>query len=254
MYGSKTTAVKPQRAQSSRDELINNRYNLSEPEGVYPLDGSHSGINKYPDFQPWKHTVKEDHIAVDHLQRGYFESPQVGNELLSARNIMHQLLRSKNSLESLSSNVLMAMDLRARNNRVGPGTYKPPPRVTLTDQKRENWLKDLANSEVPLRKLARTIPHGVRNKTLIEQCVSKKIPITRAIWFVRCVSTNELRGLKRKVEPISNTHGCKNGPPRCWNLLKVVSRLPQIRVVSTGKGKLEDECKLSAKICIKLVH
>lgn len=198
MYGSKTTAVKPQRAQSSRDELINNRYNLSEPEGVYPLDGSHSGINKYPDFQPWKHTVKEDHIAVDHLQRGYFESPQVGNELLSARNIMHQLLRSKNSLESLSSNVLMAMDLRARNNRVGPGTYKPPPRVTLTDQKRENWLKDLANSEVPLRKLARTIPHGVRNKTLIEQCVSKKIPITRAIWFVRCVSTNELRGLKRK--------------------------------------------------------
>lgn len=199
--------------QSSREELIHNRYNLTEPQGIYPLDSfptssssndfiSHINAtnngHKYPDFQPWKHSPKEDAVAIDHLQKGYYEPPQVANELLSARNIMHQLLRSNSSLDELSSNLLKAIDVRANNNKIGPSTYKPPPRVTLTDHKRESWLKDLASCDVPLRKLARTIPHGVRNKSLLDQCVLKNIPINRAIWFVRCVGTNELRGLKRK--------------------------------------------------------
>lgn len=187
--------IKKPKTQSSREELVSGRYELVEPSGVYPLDTS---TQAYPDFQPWRHSTKEDLVAVGHLQRGFFEAPHVGNELLSARNIMHQLLRSKNSLDELSTHFLHAIEVRAQNNRVGQGTHKPPPRVTLTDQKREAWLKDLANVEVPLRRLARTIPHGVRNRTLIEQCVAKKIPISRAVWFVRCVSTNELRGLKRK--------------------------------------------------------
>lgn len=194
--------------QSSRDDLVHGRYNLIEPQGVYPLDSFPSSNSdymaqnlanhKYPDFQPWKHSPKEDIISVNHLQKGYYESPHVANELLSARNIMHQLLRSHNSLEELSSNLLKAIEVRSNNNRIGPSSYKPPPRVTLTDQKRESWLKDLASSNVPLRKLARTIPHGVRNKSLLDQCVLKNIPMNRAIWFVRCVGTNELRGLKRK--------------------------------------------------------
>ncbi|CCH46784.1 Mediator of RNA polymerase II transcription subunit 12 [Wickerhamomyces ciferrii] len=223
-----------QKIQSSRDELIHNRYRLDEPQGVFPLDnfpisefngtashhqGGHftiqqhssagsgssggfglgSGVShKYPDFQPWEHSPQEDNLAVNHLQKGFFETPYVANELLSARNIMHQLLRSQSSLEALSSNLLEAIDVRSSNNKIGPSSYKPPPRVTLTDQKRENWLKDLANNDVSLRKLARTIPHGVRNKSLLDQCVLKRIPINRAIWFVRCVGTNELRGLKRK--------------------------------------------------------
>ncbi|ODQ58582.1 hypothetical protein WICANDRAFT_33311, partial [Wickerhamomyces anomalus NRRL Y-366-8] len=182
-----------------------------EPQGVYPLDSipatsssnefiTHSAGtgHKYPDFQPWIHNPREDILAVNHLQKGYYEPPHVANELLSARNIMHQLLRSNNSLDELSSNLLKAIDVRSNNNKIGTSTYKPPPRVTLTDQKRESWLKDLASSDVPLRKLARTIPHGVRNKSLLDQCVLKNIPINRAIWFVRCVGTNELRGLKRK--------------------------------------------------------
>ena len=70
--------------------------------------------------------------------------------------------------------------------------------MTLADHKRETWLRDLANPAVQLRRLSRTIPHGVRGKSLLEQCSSKSVPPTRAIWFVRCVGANELRGLKRK--------------------------------------------------------
>jgi mediator of RNA polymerase II transcription subunit 12 len=171
-----------------------------EPQGVYRLDNSFYQQNTpiYPDFAPWKHTPKEDEIALSHLQKGYFEPPHVSNELLSARNIIYQLLRCDNSLNELSTNLRKSIDVRSANNKITQSSYKPPPRVTLTDQKREAWLKDLANNDVPLRKLSRTIPHGVRHKVLIEHCINKNIPMNRAIWFVRCVGTNELRGLKRK--------------------------------------------------------
>lgn len=77
-------------------------------------------------------------------------------------------------------------------------TFKPPPRVTLTDTKREAWLRDLANLGIPLRRLSRTIPHGIRGKALLDQCVAKKIPVARAIWFAKCVGANEIRASKRK--------------------------------------------------------
>lgn len=78
--------------------------------------------------------------------------------------------------------------------------------VSRSLNRKEAWLRDLANSNVPLRKLSRTIPHGTRNRTLLEQCCSKAVPIPRAVWFARCVGANELRGLKRKgASGISST-------------------------------------------------
>lgn len=59
-------------------------------------------------------------------------------------------------------------------------------------------MRDLANPTVSLRRLSRTIPHGLRGKSLLDQCSNKKIPPNRAIWFVKCVGANELRGLRRK--------------------------------------------------------
>lgn len=79
-----------------------------------------------------------------------------------------------------------------------PSTFKPPPRVTLTDTKREAWLRDLANPTIPLRRLSRTIPHGIRGKVLLEHCLNKHIPTGRAIWLAKCVGANEMRAFKRK--------------------------------------------------------
>lgn len=68
----------------------------------------------------------------------------------------------------------------------------------MTDTKRETWLKDLANPTTPLRRLSRTIPHGIRGKQLLEQCLGKKIPTARAAWLAKCVGANEIRAFKRK--------------------------------------------------------
>ena len=80
-----------------------------------------------------------------------------------------------------------------------PPTFKPPPRVTLPDTKRESWLRDLAMPSVPLKRLSRSIPHGIKNRVLLDQCAIKDVPIERAIWLAKCVGANEIRASKRKV-------------------------------------------------------
>ncbi|KAK5678378.1 RNA polymerase II mediator complex subunit, partial [Elasticomyces elasticus] len=57
---------------------------------------------------------------------------------------------------------------------------------------------DLANPEIPLRKQSRTIPHGIRGKLLMDQCLNKDVPLQRAVWLAKCVGANELRAFKRK--------------------------------------------------------
>jgi mediator of RNA polymerase II transcription subunit 12 len=99
----------------------------------------------------------------------------------------------------LSSVFAAALEKRQTHNTVhAPSTFKPPPRVTLTDNKREAWLRDLANPTVPLRRLSRTIPHGIRGKILLDQCLGKWIPVARAVWLGKCVGANEIRAFKRK--------------------------------------------------------
>lgn len=96
---------------------------------------------------------------------------------------------------------MFAAALQRRHNHSSISTattFKPPPRVTLTDNKREAWLRDLANPSVPLRKLSRTIPHGVRGRILLDQCLNKWIPVERAVWLAKCVGANEIRAFKRK--------------------------------------------------------
>ena len=83
-------------------------------------------------------------------------------------------------------------------NLQADSTFKLPPRVTVTDTRREIWLRDLANPDIPVKKLSRTIPHGVRGKILLEQCMNKAIPVDRAVWLARCVGAQEMRSFKRK--------------------------------------------------------
>ncbi|KAK9476384.1 hypothetical protein V1514DRAFT_336991 [Lipomyces japonicus] len=183
---------------SSRDDGGLKVYYMTPPAELSPLlkDSADAG---YPDFFPYSGNHAEDNIVEAYIQHGFEDKPFLSNETGSARQNLYASLWRKNSLSSLSSFMLNAMNRRHNINKIkSQTTFKPPPRVTLTDVKREAWLKDLASPAVPLRRLSRTIPHGIRNKVLIEQCVGKNVPINRAVWFARCVGANELRGLKRK--------------------------------------------------------
>ncbi|KAJ5937390.1 hypothetical protein N7454_004690 [Penicillium verhagenii] len=155
---------------------------------------------KVADFTPWTGNHPEDVLNEQAAKQGYYSRTQVSqNESNTARPALYGQLKHRTGLQMLSTVFSAALEKRQNHNTVhAPSTFKPPPRVTLTDNKREAWLRDLANPSVQLRRLSRTIPHGIRGKVLLDQCMGKWIPIARAVWLAKCVGANEIRAFKRK--------------------------------------------------------
>jgi mediator of RNA polymerase II transcription subunit 12, fungi type len=151
------------------------------------------------DFFPWNGTHPEDSLTEGVIKNGFVNKAQIMNENGTARPAVWTHLKNKSGLQTLSSLFIAMLEKRQNAGRLtAPSSFKPPPRVTLTDTKREAWLRDLANPAIALRRLSRTIPHGIRGKLLLEQCLSKNIPTPRAVWLAKCVGANEMRAFKRK--------------------------------------------------------
>ena len=155
------------------------------------------------DFSPWTGNHPEDILNETVVKTGYADKPPGANQSdsNSAKPAIWANLNQKNNvgLQTLSYLFTQVLERRQTLGRcTAPLTFKPPPRVTVTDTKREAWLRDLANPDIPLRKQSRTIPHGIRGKLLMDQCVAKDIPLQRALWLAKCVGANELRAFRRK--------------------------------------------------------
>jgi mediator of RNA polymerase II transcription subunit 12 len=154
----------------------------------------------YADFFPWTGNHPEDQFSENVIRQGYYDKGQFSTvETQSAKGTLFPALKHKTGLTALSSVFTAVLGQRRHSGQItAPSTFKPPPRVTLTDTKREAWLRDLANPAIMLRKLSRTIPHGIRGKVLLEQCLNKNVPTDRAVWLIKCVGANEIRATKRK--------------------------------------------------------
>ena len=165
-----------------------------------PDDGPFVRDSSVADFFPWISNHPEDLLSEQTVKTGQFDKPpQTWNESNTARPTLLNTFKHRFGLQTLSTLYGSVMQLRAHNQKITSGSaFKPPPRVTLTESKRKAWLSDLANAAVPLRKLSRTIPQGIRGQLLLEQCLTNAVPISRAIWFAKCVGANEIRTLKRK--------------------------------------------------------
>jgi len=159
-----------------------------------------NSISGPADFSPWTGHHAEDVLNELTTRQGFYDKIQVSqNESGTARPSVWSSLKHKSGLQILSSLFVSALDQRQCHGSItANSTFKPPPRVTLTDTKREAWLRDLANPLIPLRRLSRTIPHGIRGRILLDHCLSKDIPTSRAIWLAKCVGANEIRAFKRK--------------------------------------------------------
>lgn len=154
----------------------------------------------HADFFPWTGNHLEDQFSEAAIRQGFYDKSQMTqNETGSARTSIFPSLKHKSGLQTLSSLFTSVLAQRRAYGQITTNsTFKPPPRVTVTDTKREMWLKDLANPTISLRRLSRSIPHGIRGKVLLDQSLGKNIPIERAVWLAKCVGANELRSFRRK--------------------------------------------------------
>ncbi|KAF2477271.1 uncharacterized protein BDR25DRAFT_390811 [Lindgomyces ingoldianus] len=154
---------------------------------------------KTADLFPWSGNHPEDTLSESLVKAGISNKPQIMNETNTARPSLWSNLKNKSGLSTLSTLFVAVLEKRQSCGRLTTAnTFKPPPRLTLRESTRETWLHDLANPTVSLRRLSRTIPHGINGKGLLEQCLNKNIPIPRAMWLAKCVGINEMRSHKRK--------------------------------------------------------
>jgi hypothetical protein len=152
-------------------------------------------------FFPWTGKHAEDILSDANVKTGYFDKPPnpTEKELNTARVPLYNAFKHKSGVDSLSVLFSLVLDQKSLHGTTSSvSTFKPPPRVTLTEAKRKSWIADLANADVPLRRLSRTIPQGIRGQALLDQCLQSDVPLSRAIWFAKCVCANEIRTLKRK--------------------------------------------------------
>lgn len=170
------------------------------PRPCFPLEFPANSPTVHADFFPWTGNHPEDVMNEQTAKSGYYDRVQVSqNETNTARPSLYTVFKNRSGLQTLSALLVAAGEQRRAQRKINAdSTFKPPPRVTLTEAKRKAWLSDLANPAASLRRLSRTIPQGVRGQMLLDQCLAHSIPIGRAVWFAKCVGANEIRTLKRK--------------------------------------------------------
>ncbi|KIW81201.1 hypothetical protein Z517_04226 [Fonsecaea pedrosoi CBS 271.37] len=172
-------------------------------------------------FFPWTGKHPEDILSDSNVKNGYFDKPPnpTEKELNTARVPLYNAFKHKSGVDSLSTLFSLVLNQKSQHGIISSvSTFKPPPRVTLTEAKRKSWIADLANADVPLRRLSRTIPQGIKGQTLLDLCLQSSVPLSRAIWFAKCVCANEVRTLKRKGTTPAVALGAENKWLREWTL------------------------------------
>ena len=172
-------------------------------------------------FFPWTGKHQEDVMNDVTVKQGYFDKAPnpTEKELNTARVPIYNAFKHKGGVENLSILFSLVLDQKNQHGLISSiSTFKPPPRVTLTEIKRKSWIADLANADVPLRRLSRTIPQGIRGQILLDLCLQSAVPLSRAIWFAKCVCANEIRTLKRKGTSAAVAIGTETKWLREWTI------------------------------------
>jgi len=199
----KRSVSMPATTAPAKRDLRPKPFHLETPGAAprFPPVGKQEHSAGYADFYAWTGNNAEDQFS-DHIIRNGFHDKvpgQAAHEAASAKVTLFPALKHKSGLHTLSTIFTSVLNQRRQSGQISaPSTFKPPPRVTVTDTKREVWLRELANPQISLRRLSRTIPHGIRGRVLLDQCLNKNVPSDRAVWLAKCVGANEIRAFKRK--------------------------------------------------------
>ena len=187
------------------------------PDTLSPPKGGPTLVGERPaGYFPWgARPSAEDQLSDINVKQGFSDRPPnpPEKELNTARVPLYTAFKHKSGLESLSTIFSIVLEAKTKHNMLDSlSSFKPPPRVTLSEPKKRTWIGELADPTVPLKKLSRTIPQGIRGQGLLEQCLQNAVPLNRALWFVKCVGANEIRTLKRK----GTTQAVAAGGERAW--------------------------------------
>lgn len=159
----------------------------------------------YPGFDPPHPGQEEDVLSDVNIKAGFSQAPYVQSEHAGAvESRFPQESKRSQLFDDDSVTVLETImhEVFCRRSQYAPvvpaSTFKIPSRVTLNDTRRQSWFADLANPDVPLHKLGKSVPHGAKGHDLLDLLQTNNVAIPRAIWFLRVFGANETAGLRNK--------------------------------------------------------
>ncbi|KAL0261623.1 RNA polymerase II mediator complex subunit [Diplodia seriata] len=213
-----------------------------------PPDAVRVSRGKTVDFYPWAGNHPEDNLSAEVVKVGYYDDRKGQVDLNAGKSYVGPQVKNKTTLQALSSLFVQALEKRQASGRVRePSSFKPPPRITVKDTQREEWLRDLANPSLPPK---RRIPHGIRGKLLLEQCLSKNIPIARAIWLAKCVGANEMRAWMRKGASSTGGMGGELKWVREWTVF--VEQFVDSTISTCGQDGWRDKMDYTIRLASQL--
>ncbi|KAI0071713.1 hypothetical protein K474DRAFT_1733093 [Panus rudis PR-1116 ss-1] len=153
----------------------------------------------YTGFYPPRPDQTEEVLTESNIKHGLQSGFHVSAENFSARDTVQGGLVTDHVLVDLADFMNQVFSRRLENAPpIPPTSFRLPSRVTLNDAKRQSWFADLANPDVPLHKLGKSVPHGAKGHDLLDLLHTNNVAIPRAVWFLRVFGGNETAGLRNK--------------------------------------------------------
>ncbi|EKM53974.1 uncharacterized protein PHACADRAFT_196411 [Phanerochaete carnosa HHB-10118-sp] len=203
----------------------------------------------YVSFFPPRPDQEEDILTVSNVKDGFQQPPVVPAETYTARDTVKPRLSTENALSELEDLMAQIFARKAENvPPIPPSSFKLPSRVTMNDAKREAWFTDLANPNVPLHKLSKSVPHGAKGHDLLDLLQQNNVAIPRAVWFLRVFGGNETAGLRNRPQYIPTQYSVDWANVVCGYLKKQLTEIalpmaprPGLNVKQSFKGVLSDQ-------------
>ncbi|GAA97094.1 uncharacterized protein L969DRAFT_105648 [Mixia osmundae IAM 14324] len=173
-------------------------YQLSPPEWRRAWSTTTDGRLGFPGFGPHCDAAQREPDESE-VKDGLANVKVVHSETFSAHQMIYDKLSKPDQLVHMSSLVqaVLREQTRARSI-VEPSSFRLPARATLNDQKRDAWLCDLASPDVPLAKLSKTVPHSFKGEKLLSMLVQRRVPISRALWYIKIVGASDIASQRQK--------------------------------------------------------
>ncbi|KLO13572.1 hypothetical protein SCHPADRAFT_873833 [Schizopora paradoxa] len=168
------------------------------PPAWLPKTSSSSDLG-YQGFHPPRPGHDEDVLTEANVKTGLSRQQTIPAETYTTKTLLIKELKEHDFLPELEDFMNQIFKRRAENlPQIPSSSFKIPSRVTLNDARRQQYFTDLANPDVPLYKLGKSIPHGVRGHDLLDLLRNFNVSVARAVWFVRVFGSNETAGIRNK--------------------------------------------------------
>ncbi|GJJ06592.1 hypothetical protein Clacol_000785 [Clathrus columnatus] len=172
------------------------KYHTEPPQW---LSTAHSSADLgFHGFFPPRPDQPEDLLSDSNVKHGYSATHTMGAEHFSSLASIKDRILNHNALSDLNELMNQVLARRAENNAHLPDhVYKPPQRITLSEVRRQSWQTDFFNPDVPLHTIGDKIPHA-KGHDLLVLLQDNKVPISRAVWYVRGLGGNEIQGMRNR--------------------------------------------------------